>query len=85
MDNRRQKARIFFAPPRIPPTFRPIHNPILPDISSMPNTLQKIGETMTHAQRARFLGEVSVCSRLLATVTLFAFLELNLENIDFKY
>uniref|UniRef100_A0A915PBV7 G-patch domain-containing protein n=1 Tax=Setaria digitata TaxID=48799 RepID=A0A915PBV7_9BILA len=57
MASKRQLARQFFAPPRIPPSFRPMHSPIHPDISQMPLHIKQFSERMNHLQRARFLGE----------------------------
>ncbi|VDN25409.1 unnamed protein product [Gongylonema pulchrum] len=58
MAERRQPARQFFEPPRLPTNFRPIHTPIHPDISQMPANIKQFGEKMNHLQRAKLLGEV---------------------------
>ncbi|VDN31547.1 unnamed protein product [Gongylonema pulchrum] len=58
MAEKRQPARQFFEPPRLPTNFRPIHTPIHPDISRMPANIKQFGEKMNHLQRAKLLGEV---------------------------
>ncbi|VDK62105.1 unnamed protein product [Onchocerca ochengi] len=57
MASKRQLARHFFEPPRIPSNFRPLHIPIHPDISQMPLNIKQFSERMNHLQRAKFLGE----------------------------
>uniref|UniRef100_F1KVZ8 G patch domain-containing protein 1 n=1 Tax=Ascaris suum TaxID=6253 RepID=F1KVZ8_ASCSU len=58
MAEKRQRARSFFEPPRLPHSFRPIHRPILLEISALPDVVKKFSERMNHVQRAKFLGEV---------------------------
>ncbi|OZC11650.1 hypothetical protein X798_01513 [Onchocerca flexuosa] len=57
MASKRQLARNFFEPPRIPSNFLPLHVPIHPDISQMPLNIKQFSEKMNHLQRAKFLGE----------------------------
>lgn len=59
MASKRQLARHFFEPPRIPSNFRPLHIPIHPDISQMPLNIKQFSKRMNHLQRAKFLGEVN--------------------------
>ncbi|VDO24610.1 unnamed protein product [Onchocerca flexuosa] len=60
MASKRQLARNFFEPPRIPSNFLPLHVPIHPDISQMPLNIKQFSEKMNHLQRAKFLGETDL-------------------------
>lgn len=58
MASKRQLARYFFEPPRIPSNFLSRHIPVHPNISQMPLNIKQFSERMNHLQRAKFLGEV---------------------------
>ncbi|VDK73203.1 unnamed protein product [Litomosoides sigmodontis] len=58
MASKRQLAKHFFEPPRVPSNFVPRHTPIHPNISQMPLNIKQFSERMNHLQRAKFLGEI---------------------------
>ncbi|KAJ1366427.1 hypothetical protein KIN20_027087 [Parelaphostrongylus tenuis] len=57
MSNKRLNPRKFYAPPKLPPNFRPTHRPKPLDSARLPSALQDAMKTLTAIQRAKLLGE----------------------------
>ncbi|PIO58235.1 hypothetical protein TELCIR_20335, partial [Teladorsagia circumcincta] len=53
----RLNPRKFYAPPRLPPNFRPAHRPKALESAKLPPALQDAMKTLTNIQRAKLLGE----------------------------
>ncbi|PAV58380.1 hypothetical protein WR25_23924 [Diploscapter pachys] len=54
---KRQNARKFYLPPKLPPNFKPEHKSIRLDSGKMPEDLRKAMQALTTDQRAKLLGE----------------------------
>uniref|UniRef100_A0A0K0D0Y3 G-patch domain-containing protein n=1 Tax=Angiostrongylus cantonensis TaxID=6313 RepID=A0A0K0D0Y3_ANGCA len=57
VSNKRLNPRKFYAPPKLPPNFRPTHRPKPLDSAKLPSALQDAMKTLTAIQRAKLLGE----------------------------
>ncbi|KJH50962.1 hypothetical protein DICVIV_02820 [Dictyocaulus viviparus] len=57
MSNKRLNPRKFYAPPKLPSNFRPVHRPKPLETSKLPSALQDALKTLTAIQRAKLLGE----------------------------
>ncbi|WKY01304.1 hypothetical protein Q1695_015362 [Nippostrongylus brasiliensis] len=55
--NKRLNPRKFYPPPKLPPNFRPIHQPKAMETKKLPAVLQEAVKTLTAIQRAKLLGE----------------------------
>ncbi|VDM61468.1 unnamed protein product [Angiostrongylus costaricensis] len=53
MSNKRLNPRKFYAPPKLPPNFRPAHRPKPLDSAKLPSALQDAMKTLTAIQRAK--------------------------------
>uniref|UniRef100_A0A7I4YHP2 G-patch domain-containing protein n=1 Tax=Haemonchus contortus TaxID=6289 RepID=A0A7I4YHP2_HAECO len=57
MSNKRLNPRKFYAPPKLPPNFRPTHRAKALESAKLPPVLQDAMKTLTNIQRAKLLGE----------------------------
>ncbi|KAK5966378.1 hypothetical protein GCK32_009655, partial [Trichostrongylus colubriformis] len=57
MSNKRLNPRKFYAPPKLPPNFRPAHRPKALETAKLPPMLQDAMKSLTNIQRAKLLGE----------------------------